>query len=127
MHYAIKNLADVEDSAAKFGYGEIQEARFPRRDVGADQTGLAFLFVRPGQRQPFAHRHHVAEEVHVVLEGSGRMKLDGEVIEVRPMDIIRVGPGVARAFEAGPDGLRYVVFGPHHEQESELIEDFWPD
>lgn len=32
MSYTIKNLRDVEDLAPKFGFSEVQEARFPRGD-----------------------------------------------------------------------------------------------
>jgi hypothetical protein len=53
-----------------------------------------------------------AEEIYVVLAGSGRINLDGEIVELRPLDAIRVAPEVARAFEAGPDGLEILVFGP---------------
>jgi mannose-6-phosphate isomerase-like protein (cupin superfamily) len=127
MSYTIKNLRDVVDSAREHGFSESQEARFPRGDLGAEATGLAYVVVRPGKRQPFAHRHDEAEEVHVVLSGSGRVKLDDEVIDVGPLDAIRVAPSVARAFEAGPDGLELLVFGPHHAGDSELIKDFWGD
>jgi hypothetical protein len=42
------------------------------------------------------------------------------------MDAIRVAAEVARAFEAGPDGLELLVFGPHHEKDGEVLEeDFW--
>ena len=51
------NLGDVEDQAAKHGFGEFQEARFPRRELGTEQTGLGHIVVKPGKRQPFAHRH----------------------------------------------------------------------
>ncbi|MDX6466336.1 MAG: hypothetical protein QOI27_1376, partial [Gaiellaceae bacterium] len=34
MDYAIKNLTTVEDSAPKFGFGEMQEAHFAREDLG---------------------------------------------------------------------------------------------
>ena len=57
MSYTIKNLNDVEDSAAKHGYSEQQEARFPREDLDAERTGLAYIVLRPGKKQPFAHRH----------------------------------------------------------------------
>ena len=40
--------------------------------------------VKPDQRQPFAHKHGQAEEVHVILSGAGRMKLDDEILEVGP-------------------------------------------
>jgi uncharacterized cupin superfamily protein len=125
MDYAITHLTDVEDSAAKYGYGELQESRFPRSDLGAEATGLAYHRIKPGRRQPFGHRHDQAEEVHVVIAGSGIVKLDGETHPVRALDAIRVAPGVARGFEAGDEGLEYVVFGPHREGDSELIKDFW--
>jgi len=126
MDYTIKNLREVKDSAAEYGYGEKQESRFPREDLEMAQTGVGYHRVKPGQRQPFAHRHADAEEIHVVLAGGGRLKLDDEVIEVAPLDAIRVAPGVARAFEAGDEGLDYLVFGPRHASDmGEMIEDFW--
>ena len=81
MSYTQKNLRDVKDSAAEHGFGEIQEARFPRGDVGLAQSGLAHIRVKPGQRQPFAHRHADAEEVHVILSGTGTMKIDDELLD----------------------------------------------
>lgn len=125
--YEIKNLREVEDMAVKHGFSETQEARFPRSDLGAESTGLAYHVVRPGKRQAFAHRHDEAEEVSVVLSGSGRVKLDDEVVEIGPMDAIRIAPRVTRAFEAGPNGLELLVFGPHHAGDSEMVQGFWAD
>src|SRR5689334_10680213 len=126
MSYTIKNLRDVNDVAPKFGFEEVQEARFARKDLDSETVGLAFLRVKPGRRQAFAHRHEEAEEIYVILSGKGRMKLDDEVIGVGPMDAVRVAPTVARAFEAGDDGLEIVVFGPHHPGDGEVLqEDFW--
>jgi mannose-6-phosphate isomerase-like protein (cupin superfamily) len=125
--FEIKNLREVEDMAVKHGFSETQEARFPREELGAEATGLAYHVIRPGKRQAFAHRHDQAEEVNVVLSGSGRVKLDEEVVEVGPMDAIRIAPDVTRAFEAGPDGLELLVFGPHHARDSEMVQGFWDD
>jgi mannose-6-phosphate isomerase-like protein (cupin superfamily) len=125
--YTIKNLREVQDMAEKFGYSETQEARFAREDLGAEATGFAYHVVRPDQRQPFAHRHQDAEEVNVVLAGSGRVRLDDEVVEIGPMDAIRIAPQVTRAFEAGPKGLELLVFGPHHAGDAEVVQDFWVD
>jgi mannose-6-phosphate isomerase-like protein (cupin superfamily) len=122
--YTIKNLRDVEDVAPKSGFDAIQEARFARRDLEAADTGLAYHPVKPGQRG-FGHRHENAEEIYVVVGGSGRIKLDDEVKEIGEFDAIRVAPTVVRAFEAGPDGLELLVFGPHHEGDGELLHDFW--
>ncbi len=125
MGYAKTNLRKVEDSAAKHGVGDTQEARFPRVELGADQTGMNYLIVKPDKREAFAHRHHQAEEIYVVLAGSGRVKLDDELVELGPLDAVRVEPGTARTFEAGPDGLEVLIFGPRVEGDGEIVEGFW--
>jgi mannose-6-phosphate isomerase-like protein (cupin superfamily) len=125
MTYAKKNLRAVTDSAVEHGLSATQEARFPRTELGAEQTGVNFLTVKPSQREAFAHRHRVAEEIYVVLSGSGRVKLDDELVDLAPLDAVRVSPGVARSFEAGPDGLEVLIFGPRVEGDGELVPDFW--
>ena len=125
--YARVKLDELEDKAAKHGVGEFQEARFPGVDLGLEASALAHLRVRPGKRQPFAHRHKQAEEVHFVISGGGRVKLDDEIVEVGSGDMIRVGAAVTRMFEAGPDGLEYVVFSPRHEGDAEIVQDFWTE
>jgi mannose-6-phosphate isomerase-like protein (cupin superfamily) len=126
MAYTHKNLKQVKDSAPDFGFGDHQEAHFATDDMDAENTGLSYHVVRPDQRQGFGHRHENAEEIYVVLSGAGRAKLDDEIIEVEAMDAIRVAPQVARAFEAGPEGLELLAFGPRHEGDGELVQDFWP-
>jgi uncharacterized cupin superfamily protein len=125
MSYTIKNLDSTEDSAVKFGFSEIGEAHFPREELGAERTGFAYHVLKPGKRQAFGHRHEQAEEVYVVLEGGGRIRLDDEVREISRHDAIRVAPPVVRAFEAGPEGLSVLVFGTRHEGDGELLQDFW--
>lgn len=128
MSYTVKNLDEVEDSAPKHGFGDTQEARFANAAFDAKDTGFSFHRVKPGKRQGFAHRHEDAEEVYVVLGGSGRVKLDDDVVDLKRLDAVRVAPAVARAFEAGDDGLEIIAFGPRHEGDGELVQDptFWP-
>lgn len=125
MGYSKKNLRAVQDMAVEHGLSETQEARFARADLDAEQTGMNYLIVKPGQREAFAHRHRAAEEIYVVLAGSGAVKLDDELVQLAPLDAVRVSPGVARAFEAGPQGLEVLVFGPHVEADGEIVQDFW--
>ena len=125
MSHSKTNLREVKDSAAEHGLSESQEARFPARDLEAEQTGMNFLVVKPGKREAFAHRHKAAEEVYVVLAGSGKVKLDDELVDLAPMDAVRVSPGVTRAFEAGPDGLEVLIFGPHVQGDGELVDGHW--
>jgi mannose-6-phosphate isomerase-like protein (cupin superfamily) len=127
MDYSIKNLRQVEDSAPKHGFSEVGEARFPRSDLRAETTGLAYHVLRPNKRQAFAHKHDEAEEIYVVLSGSGRIKLDDDVVELATMDAVRIAPSTVRALEAGDDGLELLAFGPRHEADGEImpIDGFW--
>ena len=127
MSYTIKNLRDTKDSAPEFGLSEVGEAHFPREELGAETTGLAYHVMNPNARQGFGHRHEQAEEVYVVLAGSGRIRLDDEVKEIKELDAIRVEPKIARGFESGPEGLSLLVFGPRHAGDGELLRDFWSD
>ena len=124
--YTQVNLEDVDDMAPRFGFGEQGEARFATRPLNAFRTGISHQRVRPGIRQAFGHRHQHAEEVFVVLAGGGRVKIDDEIADVRALDAIRIAPHSARAFEAGPDGIEFLVFGPHHTGDAVLDQDFWP-
>ena len=127
MSFTIKNLGDIEDMAPRFGFDRVQEARFARRDLAAEETGLAYHVIKPGQRGQ-SHRHDQAEEIFVVLAGSGRALLDGEIVELRPLDAIRLAPRVTRAFAAGPEGLQLLVFGPHRDSDGEILDgDPWPE
>jgi mannose-6-phosphate isomerase-like protein (cupin superfamily) len=122
--YTIKNLREVEDMAATQGFSDMQEARFAHGDLGAEQTGVSLQVVKPDRRHAFAHRHEEAEEIYVVLSGSGRVKLDDEIVEVGAMDAVRISPAVTRAFEAGPDGLELLIFGPRAQGDAVIVRDF---
>ena len=121
------SLAAVDDVAPRNGFGDNWEARVAREALAAQRTGVVFFRLRPGKRSPFTHRHTDAEEIYVVLSGSGRVKLDDEILDLAPLDSIRVAPATARAFEAGPHGLEFLAFGPHHSGDGEPVEDPWTD
>lgn len=125
--YTLKRLTDVEDSAPKSGFGDVQEARFAKNALEAEDTGFSYHRLKADQRQPFAHKHERAEEVYVVLAGSGRVKLDEDVVELQKLDAIRVAPEVTRAFEAGPSGLDLIVFGPRFDGDGEVLMGWWAD
>jgi quercetin dioxygenase-like cupin family protein len=124
--YARINLDQVEDAAPANGFGERWQARVARTDLEAERTGLTHFRLHPGKRSPFVHRHREAEEIYVILRGSGWVKLGDELREVAALDAIRIAPELPRAFEAGPDGLEFIAFGPHH-ADGEPVEDEWVD
>lgn len=125
--YTKKRLTDVEDSAQKFGVGETQEARFASEELETEDTGFSHHLVKPGKRQGFGHKHENAEEVYVIINGSGRVKMDDEIVELERLDAIRVDSHVTRAFEAGDQGLELLAFGPRRKGDGEIIPGWWTD
>jgi mannose-6-phosphate isomerase-like protein (cupin superfamily) len=110
--YTIKNMkADVEDLAPKFGLSPGLESRFAREPLECEQFGVSYFQIAPGFRVPFGHRHQEQEEVYVVVRGSGRIKLDDEVLDLKQWDAVRMSPETMRCLEAGPEGAEVVAFG----------------
>src|SRR5215213_8626394 len=125
--YAIVNLLEIEDSVQ--GRLEGLEGRFSRKYLDSRDLGVSHWRYAPNLRNPNGHRHREQEEAYVVVAGSGRVRLDDEVREIRQWDVVRVGPGVIRAFEAGPEGLELIaVGGPKPEGGDGVQSDApWPD
>jgi quercetin dioxygenase-like cupin family protein len=126
-NYAKVNLLELEDSVGD-RVPEI-EGRFGRTPLGSRDIGVSHFRYAPGFRSPAGHRHREQEETYVVVAGSGRALLDGEVVELRQWDTVRVAPEVVRAFEAGPDGMDVIAIGgPRPEGgDGETAPADWPD
>ncbi len=125
------NLADVEDVAVKHGLAPDMEGRFVKYPLSLEKTGLSYQRLAPNFRMPFGHRHREQEEVYAILEGSGRMKLEDEIIDVAKDDFVRVLGPVARSIEAGPDGITFLALGAPAsataESDAEVLQDWWTD
>jgi quercetin dioxygenase-like cupin family protein len=124
--YAIVNLLEIDDAIAGRVAG--MEGRFGRKHIGSRDLGISHFRWDPGVRG-VGHSHREQEEAYVVVAGSGRVRLDDEIRDIRRWDVIRVAPEVVRAFEAGPDGLELVaVGGPKPEGGDGVVSDTpWPD
>jgi len=127
--YTLINIDDVEDSATQFGLSPSLEARFGGRPLGSKVVGVSRETLAPGFRVPFGHTHRDQEEVYVVLRGSGRMKIGADIVELVEGDMVRVGPGVWRCTEAGPDGMQVLAVGAPvaEENDAELEQGWWAD
>jgi len=101
--------------------------RFARGALKSPELGVSRFTYEPGARMPWGHRHQVQEEVYVVAGGSGRAKLDDEIIELDTWDVLRVAPAVMRSFEAGPDGMDVICIGGRKPTpgDTEKDEAFW--
>jgi quercetin dioxygenase-like cupin family protein len=107
--FAVVNLLEVEDSVGD-RVPEV-EGRFARKHLDSRDLGVSHFRYAANFRSPMAHSHREQEEAYVVVSGSGRILLDGDVRELGPWDVVRVAPEVVRAFEAGPDGLEVIAVG----------------
>ena len=125
--YKIQNLKELDDSAVKFGLSPDMEARFGRGPLGAERSGISYQRLAPNFRHPFGHRHEAQEETYVVVGGSGRVKLEDEVRELRQWDALRVAPQTGRGFEAGPEGLELLVFGAGASGDADMLDNWWSD
>jgi mannose-6-phosphate isomerase-like protein (cupin superfamily) len=125
--YTVRNLRELEDSAAAHGFSPDLEARFARDELDSEQLGISLQRLAPSVRAPFAHRHGEDEEIYVVVGGGGRVKLDDDLVEIGPWDAIRVAPETVRAFEAGPDGLELLALGPRGSSDAEPLPASWPE
>jgi len=110
--FTIRNIKhDLEDIGSLFNGAPDLEFRAATKPLGLEKSGLSYQRVPPGYRFPYGHTHRTQEEVYVVVGGSGRMKVDDDIVELRAWDAVRVSPGAWRGYEAGPDGLEILVIG----------------
>lgn len=107
--YTIANLKEIEDSSGKRSPGI--EGRFARSHIDSEHLGVSYFRYAPGVRSPLAHSHREQEEVYVVLSGSGRIRLDDEIRELRTWDVVRLSPPTVRAIEAGDSGIELLAIG----------------
>jgi len=125
--FAIVNLLELEDSVGDRAPGI--EGRFARKQLDSRDLGITHFRYAANVRGAAAHSHREQEEAYVVVAGSGRILLDGEVHDLRRWDVVRVAPEVVRAIEAGPDGLEFIaVGGPKPEGGDGVVgAATWPD
>ena len=104
--YSVVDVSDLE------GEGPGGNVRKVRRALRARAFGFNY-FTLPPNTEGRAHDHAAAgqEEVYFVVKGSGRMRVDGEEIELRPGRFLRVDPEATRMPISGDSGLEFVTFG----------------
>lgn len=125
--YTRANLEQLEDAAVGFGLSPNMEARFARKALESERSGLSLQRLAPNFELAFAHKHGAQEETYVIVSGSGRMQVDGETFELAQWDAVRVAPDSARSFAAGPDGLELLAFGAGESGDAEMLEADWSE
>lgn len=131
--FTLRNLRDdLENLGSNFDGAPDLEFRMAGKALDLQRSGLGYQRIPPGYRFPYGHTHKEQEEVYVVVRGSGRMKLDEEIVEVKAWDAVRVPPGTWRGYEAGPEDLEILVFGTpslgeHVREDVEGQRDWWAE
>jgi mannose-6-phosphate isomerase-like protein (cupin superfamily) len=119
---------DVENVAPKFDMPEEMQARFARTPIEGETLGVSLMKLDPDFRIPFAHKHEGQEEVYVVVRGSGRIKVEDDIVDLAEWDAIRIDKDTMRNIEAGPDGIEFLAFGAGDDPlDAEMAPGWWSD
>jgi uncharacterized cupin superfamily protein len=83
------------------------------KQLGARQLGARLWRLRPGQAST-KHRHRSQEELYVLLEGTGRVRVGDELLTLEPLSAVALEPGTVRQLFNDTDGdqLWLVVGAP---------------
>lgn len=126
--YTKQNLSQVENQAPNFGMPSELDARFARTPLEGKSLGLSLMSLEPNFRIPFGHKHVGQEEVYVVTRGSGRINIEGEIVDVAEWDAIRFDKDTMRNVEAGSDGIEFLAFGAGDDpNEVEMVQNWWSE
>ncbi|MSO40307.1 MAG: cupin domain-containing protein [Solirubrobacterales bacterium] len=103
------------------------------KQLGAETLGARLWRLAPGQAST-RHRHVTQHELYVVLEGTGRARIDDELLTLSELSALMVGPEHVRQLFNGTDAeaLWLVVGAPPEaantlEMSEELLEMIYPD
>jgi mannose-6-phosphate isomerase-like protein (cupin superfamily) len=110
--YTVKNLKEIENQGVKFGLDENDiEIRMAKDPLECSACGISYLRMGPDFRAPYGHTHKTQEEIYILVNGSARMKLGDELVDMKPFTAVRVSPETTRGYEAGADGAELIVIG----------------
>ena len=92
-------------------------------------SGLSYQRLGPNYRLLFGHTHNTQEEVYVVIGGSARAKVGDDVVELGPLDALRVDNDTPRSFESGPEGAELIVVGAPSTGpgDANVLQSWWGD
>jgi uncharacterized cupin superfamily protein len=83
------------------------------RQLEARQLGARLWRLKPGQAST-RHRHFGQEELYLLLEGEGRIRINDDLLTLEPLDTVLVDPDSARQIfnDTDADQLWFVAGAP---------------
>ena len=101
--------------------------------LGAQRLGARLWRLKPGQAST-RHRHFEQEELYLLLEGEGRIRVDGDLLTLEPLDTVLVEPDSTRQIFNDTDAaqLWFVAGAPPEaantlEMSAEQLAALYPD
>ena len=85
MNFMVSQLDQVPPVRCPCGWA--------RRAFAASSDNVASMHIVEIEEDSRAHYHKRMTEIYLVLEGTGQMELDGQLIPVKPMTAIYIRPG----------------------------------
>jgi quercetin dioxygenase-like cupin family protein len=104
------------------------------KQLEAETLGARLWRLGPGQAST-KHRHFEMHELYVLIDGQGRVRVDDEVLSLRPLDALLVEPEHVRQLfnDTDSDALWLVVGAPREgvtstlEMSEEQLAAMYPD
>lgn len=104
------------------------------KQLGASALGARMWRLEPGKAST-KHRHFTQEELYLLLEGTGRVRVDDEVLTLSPLDTLLVEADTVRQLfnDTEADQLWLVVGAPQEnitstlEMSEEQLHHMYPD
>jgi quercetin dioxygenase-like cupin family protein len=104
------------------------------KQLEAETLGARLWRIHPGQAST-RHRHFDQHELYVLIEGTGRIRVDDELLTLEPLSAVHVEPGHTRQCfnDTDEDALWLVVGAPREavtstlEMSDQQLEHMYPD
>jgi uncharacterized cupin superfamily protein len=103
------------------------------KQLGTDALGARLWRLAPGQAST-RHRHRTQTELYVLLEGTGRARVDDELLTLAPLSALLVEPRTVRQLfnDTDRDALWLVCGAPAEagntlQMSPETLADLYPD
>ncbi len=126
-------MTDDLYTKVNFDFDSLGWLTSPRQKLGLQAVALGLIHLPPHEGYTFTHSHQEQEEVYIVIEGSGKIQIDGELVELVRGDLVRVSPSAKRALKAHSKGMFVICSGavaagyPKNPNARYLIDDGIPD
>lgn len=82
---------------------------FLKEPTGSTGTEISVQSIAAGTEVPYFHTHNHNEETYIILQGQGKMQVDGECFPVREGSFVRIAPQGMRGIANDSDGELVVM------------------